>query len=799
MKKKTLLILLIIPFIISLLTFVSVSILTNQVETDITDIIWTYNENQGFKISDDGYRLIASSVYDENLLLAPGNNLVWEVKDLDGTSTDLARIEQEDDEYYLYAIKEGECQVICRNERGSLSKYFRAHIYENGAIIVNTSRKGSGSNIDPNRYYGEYDLVYSALEMDKANATEAKFSLTAKEIENNNPVFAVSETDNVVIDSDFNVTVKGSGEAIIRFFTTSEPYLTTYYKVEIIKDGYNVYNYNDLLMCTNFSSEGKKIVLQSHLESLENLYKKDVNNNFTSNKLEEKENYELFGNFDFVNQTFNFNNEIVSLPSNYNINFINQYNSSDKGEYLNPNIKVGLLIQDDIYGNGYSINANGLTFPNHGKINSNGKLTPNPDKDYFFGPLPFVTIGSLTKTPVVKVYGQDNALLYIKGSDIKINDIKVKNCNEVDNMYNLLYTGSVIDVEGKNVDIRNSVLSNGRTIVRAFSSDGLIISNSILKNAAQFIMSLGNNEYNSYQDDKNVQVNYEGEDYSNTLGELFNYSNTKGADQILTSILNKTNLSDENELNKVMDTLHQIQDGLDNTNNIIDDENNVIYQSEVNLNKVYFANSGIFSIAFEALFNGPYLYNGMPSSIYPFLEVFSSLLPNKIAGTMYPVKLNISDDTKFYDYKNIDSIDTSVLIEENISEMISGITGRDTKLSMEDYFPMKSLLKEEVGKTGNYYEYQEKQYINSKIAWYGGGLNLSSANINITDKAEILDVDLAKSVLSGKYIDSNEYITLLARCVLVASGTHPFRFLTNGEINGVPEEFNKVPQIEDLR
>ena len=71
--------------------------------------------------------------------------------------------------------------------------------------------------------------------------------------------------------------------------------------------------------------------------------------------------------------------------------------------------------------------------------------------------------------------------------------------------------------------------------------------------------------------------------------------------------------------------------------------------------------------------------------------------------------------------------------------------------------------------------------------------------MDIQDNAEILDVNLARSVLSGKYINPNEYVTLLARCVLLASGTHPFRFLTNGLVNKTPEEFNNVPHIEDLR
>ena len=65
MKKRTLTILLIIPFIISLLTFVSIQILDNQVASDILGIQWNYKENEGFQIDpDNGYELEAEPIID---------------------------------------------------------------------------------------------------------------------------------------------------------------------------------------------------------------------------------------------------------------------------------------------------------------------------------------------------------------------------------------------------------------------------------------------------------------------------------------------------------------------------------------------------------------------------------------------------------------------------------------------------------------------------------------------------------------------------------------------------------------
>ena len=45
MKRKTLVILLIIPFLLGILSFVTVTILTRAVAVDISDISWNYRQN----------------------------------------------------------------------------------------------------------------------------------------------------------------------------------------------------------------------------------------------------------------------------------------------------------------------------------------------------------------------------------------------------------------------------------------------------------------------------------------------------------------------------------------------------------------------------------------------------------------------------------------------------------------------------------------------------------------------------------------------------------------------------------
>ena len=803
-SSKTLIILLIIPFAIALLSFISVIVLNNTVAADISDIIWTYRENEGFQISSEPYTLKAEPVIDESLVLAPGNELTWYIKDeIKEGDGEVAKIEQQGDNFYLYALNEGSCQIVCSNVRGTKSKSFTAYIFKDGKIIINTKAPRSNANVDPNTYFGQYDISYTSLTEDGYSKNEAKVELQPTLLGATGEVFATAKSDNITVSNNV-VTIKGGGVAEIEFYTNSAPYLVTDYSFVIVSDGVNVYSYNDLLMCTNFSSEGEIVVMQTNLESLKNLY---VNENgvYKNELLPGKESHKLFGNFDFEKQRFSFENEIKKIKSTYNTKFIKQYNEEKETSYSDE-ITIGLHVKKHIIGNGFTINAHGLTYPNHGSYNEVGKLTPTEGLDYFFGPLSYVTIGDLVKMPVVKAYGQDNALIYLDGSNLIITDINLRNTNEIDNMYNLLYAGNVIDVHGQNNIIVNSIISNGRNIIRAFDSDGLTIDNCILKNAAQFILSIGNDHFNTYNKNQNVQIGFDGKSYSDTFEKFYDKKNKdNGALAIIDPIMESKAITDDTKLSSYLSALGDIQYTLDNTNGIYQDDE-VVYDAELNVTRTYFHNSGIFSIAFESMFNGPFLYNGMlPSSIENLVSTFGAVLPNEIGGTSLPVRLNIDSTNKFYDWKSVDSIDTSVLIEENISTMIKILAGKDIPLSMDDFYPMRFMLKEQLEKLRLIYEEDGKEYVNTKIAWYGGGRNLSNVRLSEEDFEKLnmskpIEVDVTSSILQGKYISKiHEMVLLLSKCVALATGFHSFNFITNDKIIGVPEDFTEVPKLEDLK
>lgn len=838
MKKKTLVILLIIPFVIALLTFVSFVALTNNVGID-PRIVWNYRENEGFKTNGE-YKLEASLEYDPTQFLKPGSDtLVWEIQSEE--DPDVCKIEKKGDDYYLKTGSEkGEATIICRTENKRVSLSMKAYIYENGLVLINPVNQSSGTQIDPTRYYGEYDITYSDdLNTSSIVKKPAKIPLDVEVFSDSgvSDYVVSSISDNISFDKvSSTISIKDSGEAYITLTSLNESYIENTYAFTVVEDGINVYSFNDLMMCTNRSSVGETVVMQVNLESRENALVKDSNDKYKNEY--KSNNTKLFGNYDFRNETFNFNDFIYTQEPKLPTKFIEQFLLSGAGidgfKYQEE-IKVGVHIQKDFYGNGFTINMHELAYPVHGYIdNVTGKLTPDRSKDYFFGPLTFVSIGDLENVPIIRSYLCDNVGFLVDGDNLLVNDVKLQNANNINNMFNLSYTGTVLEVEGKNNTIKNSLIQNGRTCVRAFSTDGLLIDNSLLQNASEFIVKLGSNKINPTNHNKEVSVTYNGNKITKSFDDFFNGTadDSTSANGVLTSMI--TSSFSGSGLDSALNTINDIQNGLDDLAGIINSDGTYNYDAHVTINDTYFYNSGIYSIAFENSFNGAYIYNGMPSQL---TEVFGLLagagqnvvIPNDIGGTAYPVELTLSGDTRFYDWKNIDDIDISALIEENISAILNSLGGSlgdlpeellelIKNLKIDEYFPIKSLIK--TGAINNGYTYQSiedgvvKYYINRPVAWYGGGFNGSTVinKINENDYysyAEPLDIDFARETFSKAIggIDTSDLtgtfqtvINLLSRCIVMAIGSHPFKFMTNDQIidNEKPILFDEVPSYLDL-
>ena len=797
-SKKTLYILLIAPFIVSLLSFALIKQRIRELPNDIQKIDFDgiFDEYTGFQMlnemNDNPYtELRCNLTYDRSRELASDNELIWFIN---GDTTIAEVVEKEEEKWYLFAKNEGTVTVGCRNKKGTASATFNAEIYNEGTIIINFEYPSSSESITGKRYFGQYDLVYTDPSSYRKN--NANINLKVKTLPEGLPLKVKNITSTTLNYDEKNsaLTIKNSGEAKISFSAqlTNEIELKKDLDLNIVKDGCNVYSYNDLLAITNKNRGSGEIgVLQVNLESLENTYV--YNNGNRTDELKNKST-RLFGNLN--KNSFSFNNEVYRFKTTYNDKFIKQI----YGENTNKNEVIsGIHIQKDFYGNGFTVNGRNLTYPINGSINQyTGILTPDSTKgDLFTGPLTFVSIGDF-EAPIVKAFGQDNSLIYIDKEGVTVNDLNVINCdNYANNIYNLEFVGTGIDVNAKDVTLKNVTVKNTRNAVRVYSSDNFLLENSLLQNSREFLLKIGCNEYKETDLRQYVNYSFDGETFDGRLGDFLDKKEGISADSL---IFNEF-IQGQGDSEETISMLNTFQSQLDNPY-LKGDE--VDFGQEITVKDTYFNQSGIFAIAFDTYFNGCFLYNGMPSYIKATFNRFGLdfALPNNVGATMRPSKLNLVGDTKFYDFKDIEDLDASCLIEERIGEFAKSVLGDDfemDRIPIDYYFPMKKLVSSLAADKKYIYKEEGKSYLNSEVAYYGGGINLStvdSSSLNNIDFGEDLHVNIMENSMNGN--SGNRYIDILQKCVSVAAGFNAFNFITNGTYTDKPYLYKESPSREDL-
>jgi hypothetical protein len=795
-SKKTLVFLLLAPFLAGILTYVSITVLKNTIGVDISDIQWDYGENEGFQLVSSPYALKASAVYDPSVRLASGNNLIWKVTNSDDSTAAHAEVETASDgSFGLKTLSIGSVEVTCQNEKGTRSKHFSADIYDQGYIRINPKIPSSGRSSSSLRRYGQYDMSYDSLS-GPLSGVNATIPLTIQaSFEGSDANFILKSHSENVSYANGVITILSGGDSELVFALEEHPYIEKSFAFTAISDGYNVYTYDDLLKGTNYSPDGEILCLQKNFDSLENTYEK-TNGAYTNKLLHE--DTVLFGRYDFAKQACDFSKDYYSFPTTYSHTFLDTYNAA-KGTTLSTAIKAGLHLQKSCYGNGFLINEHELCYPTHGTVDTSGLITPDPKQDYFLGPLPFLSIGAPDK-PIIEAYGQDNCGVYLDGDDITLDDIQLRNCNStIDNLYDLSYVGTVLDVEGKNNTISHANLSYGRSIVRAYSSNGLTLSHDLLSTSREFLMHAGSNTIQTPNTHQNVEIPYGSTTIKTSFADFYDSldGREKDADGILTNFT--MNGSGSNGVSGSLTTMNALQSYLDNTASYL--SNGVTaFEDEITLDSVYFHQSGLFSIALDSAFNGPYLYNGLPSIISTKLPASLNLVtPKLVGGSSAPVRITLKGDTRFYDWKDTDTVDASALVANNISSLSSSLS-----ITTDNFFPMKPLLKEQASLKKMIYTYENKDYLNTMVAYYGGGVNLST----ILDQrsapkdpfGEKLEVSFLKASLEGKYLPDNAYVKILARCVNLATGFHPFNFICNSPVDSsTPAYFGETPSFEDLR
>lgn len=803
MKKKNLIILLLIPFVITLVGVITINTTFNFIENDMIGIDWSYDEIEGIKLEDKLHKLVASPIYEQGYPPLKEEALVWSVYDSDNHEENkYAKIVNENDTWYLQPLQIGEVKVTCSNKKGNIFKTMTVIIFKEGAIVVQSKIKASQNNIDPNIYYGEYDFD------NNLNKQKAAFEFEVKTIGDLqiNDLQYVNNTPDIIEIDEVNkiVKIKTSGDASFTVKTNNDEMVKPMtYSFKVVKDGVNVYDYNQLLACTNKSINGEIVVLRKSFESVNNL------NNTTDN------NVVCFGNYT-DGKKIDFTSDVYSFETTYNQDYIKAWNefvnSNPRYKKISNRVLAGIRVQKDFYGNGYTINLHNLTFPSSTMdvVDSNGNKTTIPalsKDDLYRGPLPFYSLGEHDNMPLIEAFGQDNVGMYVDGSDILVNDVNLKNCDFGNLMSNLDYVGTVLETNGNNITIKNSRLSNGKQVVRSFSSTNVSIVNSMLSNARNFLLTIGSNDYIKADLLKEYEFTLlNGEKITSTINNYLMKSNA-GDDTLNAFVIGS--FTDKEKMRKA---ILDIQNAL-NDESLIKD----IYKGSMNIKDTMFYRSGIASIGMDTMFNGPFLESSTPSVVNMLLTGLNvPYIPNHVGGMSYPVELNITGKTKFYDYKEWNNLDITGLINENISSFVDdakemfGVTDADIgDISIDTIFPIKSFLKSSVVTTTSS---DGKVYVNIPIAYYGGGANLSKVTFDTEDlkydSCKLTVVDLLDKYLSLKGIDLDNINldkldlavikNVMLKCVTIVTGYEPFKFISVNKQGYLFDEGPRAPQALEL-
>lgn len=803
MKKKNLIILLLIPFVITLVGVITINTTFNFIENDMIGIDWSYDEIEGIKLEDKLHKLVASPIYEQGYPPLKEEALVWSVYDSDNHEENkYAKIVNENDNWYLQPLQIGEVKVTCSNKKGNIFKTMTIIIFKEGAIVVQSKIKASQNNIDPNIYYGEYDFDKSL------NKQKATFEFEVKTIGDLqiNDLQYVNNTPDIIEIDEVNkiVKIKTSGDASFTVKTNNDEMVKPMtYSFKVVKDGVNVYDYNQLLACTNKSTNGEIVVLRKSFESVNNL------NNTTDN------NVVCFGNYT-DGKKIDFTSDVYSFETTYNQDYIKAWNefvnSNPRYKKISNRVLAGIRVQKDFYGNGYTINLHNLTFPSSTMdvVDSNGNKTTIPalsKDDLYRGPLPFYSLGEHDNMPLIEAFGQDNVGMYVDGSDILVNDVNLKNCDFGNLMSNLDYVGTVLETNGNNITIKNSRLSNGKQVVRSFSSTNVSIVNSMLSNARNFLLTIGSNDYIKADLLKEYEFTLlNGEKITSTINNYLMKSNA-GDDTLNAFVIGS--FTDKEKMRKA---ILDIQNAL-NDESLIKD----IYKGSMNIKDTMFYRSGIASIGMDTMFNGPFLESSTPSVVNMLLTGLNvPYIPNHVGGMSYPVELNITGKTKFYDYKEWNNLDITGLINENISSFVDdakemfGVTDANIgDISIDTIFPIKSFLKSSVVTTTSS---DGKVYVNIPIAYYGGGANLSKVTFDTEDlkydSCKLTVVDLLDKYLSLKGIDLDNINldkldlavikNVMLKCVTIVTGYEPFKFISVNKQGYLFDEGPRAPQALEL-
>ena len=635
MKKRILSLMMILPIILMLLVFGFSGTVNLFVRLAPEFIVCDYDDEEVFgyapAVWESGVELSAS-VYPAN---AADGTIEWKIES--GYAFDDSYEHTDDDPIAvisggrLYKIKEGYVEISASVKNTSIKKIFTAYLFDDDGVGANDPKfiiiRGrdtfeNGIKSSQLRHFGMYDHDKNAaggkaLHVETFTATV--YPLTAPQdvevaVANAEGVaeFSCGKTDGATKINVTPICESGVNYSFITVKSSVDPSVSAQSCWFKFVDGVNVYSYEDLMFCAGGtaakgaeSEGGEVVVLRTNLESEENL--------------PHRKNSALFG----VKTADGVKCEYFPMRSTYDIKeYTNEYKSGvNRGKSREsmgeaPVVYVGVVFRKSVYGNGYTINAHELTYPSEVMENFGVEVATLAPSDLFRGPLDFV------KAYNCRCFGQDNIGFLVQGDGVVIDNVTLKNCNNVDNLSNLDYVGTVVEADGDNITIRNSRIMNGRTAVRSMSNKNLLLEACMLSYAREFLLKIGSNKFVYAENIPSMTYNY-----------LSPSADEHGA---------------------------PLRGNYDGT---------------VTVRNCFFATSGIFSVGMDAHFAGRFLYD-FPNDSHVY----------GMAATSYPSLLSLEGDVRFYDWKSVSGLNSGTLIELGVSDAGTDYSGLfDISSIIENY------------------------------------------------------------------------------------------------------------------
>lgn len=434
-----------------------------------------------------------------------------------------------------------------------------------------------------------------------------------------------------------------------------------------------------------------------------------------------------------------------TMQSTYNTQYYHNVGQAEQAK-----VNYVLEFRNDVYGNGYSINAMHFTAAK----DSSGV------SQIFRGPLHFVSYGQ-----VASVAGQDNSAYLVRSDGITLCNVTLLGCSDETlsdgkggyDLSALNETGTVLEVNA-DCSIINCRIRNGRNGVRIYGGNR--------QGNGYFIQSLAQND-GAWRHRADVTI--EGCIISQAREFLVKIGSNRAL-QANSGLSSDVNACVEPNLLDAQGKPYAVQ-----TNDYLNDKYfyDTYVMTDVTLKDSVLETSGLFSVGIETNFAGAVLYAQQDSINF---EGWPGT-----GGTSFPSVLRLEGDVRMYDWKDLSLVDSSTLIDSEQSRFKLNIS------AMLDYVCTN------YSGTQYGYEYiidrkQNVNYVHGGIAFYGGGKNYSQLDVSGLDEslADLSVYPVNLNMLSGAEGETGEQAEFLP----LAAGTQDFRFYMYGSrsVNNVDKQ-----------